>query len=403
LFHLIEQIHSRAWRDRLGLSGDRELASVQRALPAGVLLLDYWVSSSGSAVVSVTRGRADVRRISVDENQVRRLIDALASGSGREWRSTAAAIGASVLPAALPSDIHHVIVIPDGPMTTVPLELLPLNGKLIIEQVAVSYAPTAAMLFRVSTALPRTLAPWTVMMRGFADPRFGSTPLDDATAVRPRLAASAGEVRDIASQLGGRSILHIGGDDRKAYVLERSSAPILHIATHAVADANAMEQSRILFTPPAGRTGADYLFLKEAYGLPLQGVELAVLSACDTERGRLLRGEGVQSFSRAFLAAGARSTITTLWRVPDAPTAAFMKVFYHHLQSGQSRAEALRAAKLRFLQSGGPLGDPHYWAAFVLTGDGERPIPRALHWSTVALALCAAVLIVAALIVLLRR
>jgi CHAT domain-containing protein len=169
------------------------------------------------------------------------------------------------------------------------------------------------------------------------------------------------------------------------------------VASHAIADADAMERSRILFSPPAGRDhSADYLFLKEAYELPLDGVELAVLSACETERGKFVRGEGVQSFSRAFLAAGARSTVTTLWRVADRPTADFMAVFYHHVQRGLPRDEALRRAKLSFLGSGTMLTDPHFWAAFVLTGDGPRPVPRALSWAAVA-AITGAFLVLAAL------
>ena len=99
VFQLIEQSHSRAWRDRLGLSGDVELKSVQRALPTGVLLLDYWVSPSGSAVVSVTRDHADVQRISVDESAVRRLVEALSEGPGHEWRSIAATIAGRTLEA----------------------------------------------------------------------------------------------------------------------------------------------------------------------------------------------------------------------------------------------------------------------------------------------------------------
>jgi hypothetical protein len=60
-----------------------------------------------------------------------------------------------------------------------------------------------------------------------------------------------------------------------------------------------------------------------------------------------------------------------------------MSGFYHHLQTGATRDEALRRAKLRFMQSGGAFSDPHFWAAFVLTGDGARPISRALPWSYV--------------------
>ena len=150
-------------------------------------------------------------------------------------------------------------------------------------------------------------------------------------------------------------------------------------------------------------SSADYLFLREAYDLPLHDVDLAVLSACETARGRFVRGEGVQSFSRAFLAAGAKSTVTTLWRVEDASTADLMRVFYHHLQRGESKADALRNAKLAFLRSGGALADPHMWAAFVLSGDGARPIPRALAWRTVWMAAAALVLIVIASVGYRRR
>jgi tetratricopeptide (TPR) repeat protein len=395
IFELVERSHSRAWRDRLGLTSGVSLVAVQRSLPADVLLLDIWSSSFGSAVVAVTHDDVHVNRVEVDEPAIKKLIEVFDEGPGGDWRSAAASIAAHLLPPEIPPGIRQVIVIPDGPLTLVPFEILPLHGRLLVEQMAVSYMPTAAMLFRKGSSRRSVVPPWALQFRGFADPLFGSASLDDPVMVRSRLASSAREVTDIASELGGKSVLHLGRDDRKDYIYDTATvAPILHIATHALADANAIEQSRILFSPPtATATGADYLFLKEAYGLPLKGVELAVLSACDTERGRLLRGEGVQSFSRAFLAAGARSTITTLWRVPDASTAAFMKIFYYHLQRGASRATALQMAKLRFLRSGSGLADPHYWAAFVLTGEGLQPVPTAVRWSSVMLAAAAALLV----------
>ena len=117
----------------------------------------------------------------------------------------------------------------------------------------------------------------------------------------------------------------------------------------------------------------------------------------------MARAEGVQSFSRAFLAAGARSTVTTLWRVADRPTADFMSVFYHHLQSGVSRDEALRRAKIRFLESGSGLADPHYWAAFALTGDGLRPVPLAIAWTSIVLAAAGSLAVVVVAVVWGRR
>jgi len=142
------------------------------------------------------------------------------------------------------------------------------------------------------------------------------------------------------------------------------------------------ERSRILFSPAREQDGVDYLFLKEVYDLDLRGVDLATLSACDTERGKLVRGEGPNAFSRALLSAGARAAVTTLWRVADEPARDFMAQLYLELNRGKPKAEALRAAKLRFLTSGTALRHPRYWAAFILTGDGFSPIPRVLSWST---------------------
>ncbi len=161
---------------------------------------------------------------------------------------------------------------------------------------------------------------------------------------------------------------------------------MLHFSTHATVDATDPNRSRMLFTPERGSPGSEYLFWPEVAALPLSGIDLVTLSACDTEGGKMVRGEGVQSFSRAFLAAGARSTVTTLWRVADAPTADFMRRFYLRLAQGETKAAALRAAKLSFLRSGNQLAQPQYWAAFVLNGDGRVPIPRVIPWLWVAAA-----------------
>jgi CHAT domain-containing protein len=271
--------------------------------------------------------------------------------------------------------------VPDGPIALVPFDVLPLGSQLLVERAAVSYLPTAATLLRPAT-ITRWLPPWKPQFQGFADPVDTANEFDAETAA-DRLTASAEEVRHAAGELGGRAELHIGADNRKAYLLEAvDRAPILHLAT-CVRRHGRLERSRIIFSPPdQSGSNPDYLFLREAYALKLDGIDLAVLSACETERGRVVRGEGVQSFSRAFLAAGVRATVTTMWRVADEPTSDFMQVFYHHLNRGEPRDEALRRAKLRFL-GGTTLANPHYWAAFVLTGDGLRPIPRAITWTMV--------------------
>ncbi len=197
----------------------------------------------------------------------------------------------------------------------------------------------------------------------------------------------------------GRSEIHSGAGDFKALLARAAGVPLLHFSTHATVDPTDPNRSRMLFTPERGSPGSEYLFWPEAAALPLSGVDLVTLSACDTESGKMVRGEGVQSFSRAFLAAGARSTVTTLWRVADAPTADFMRRFYLRLAQGETKAAALRAAKLSFLRSGNQLAQPQYWAAFVLNGDGRVPIPRVIPWPWIA----AAAILIGGLIFLYRR
>ena len=384
LFGLLERSHSRVWRERLHFDTSVDLAEVQRALSARTLLLDYWHGPDASAVIAVSRRRAAVFPIVVDEAQIRTFGEALAAGASPDWRDASRRLGTQLLP---PLDwfdgVDRIVVVPDGALSRVPFDVVTAGDRLIVELAAVTHTPTAATLLR-SAPVRAWLPPWILQLRVFADPVVGT---DEPASVHARLAASAEEAHAVASELGGRSVLHLGEEDRKAYLVGSAErAPILHLATHAVADASALERSHILFSPAArGGDKADYLFLREAYALKLDGVDLAVLSACDTESGRLVRGEGVQSFSRAFLAAGAQSTVTTMWRVADRPTADFMQLFYHHLGRGEPRDQALRQAKLRFLGARSDVSAPHYWAAFVLTGDGFRPVPRSVTWRSVAM------------------
>jgi CHAT domain-containing protein len=410
IFTLLERNHSRAWRDRLGLSQPVALAAVQSALPEHVLLLDYWHSPRGSAVIAATRARAAVLRVTVDEAKVKAFVETLAVGDKADWRSVSSSLGSDILP---PSDwfngVTQVVVVAAGALALVPFDLLSTGDGLLVERTAVSYTPTAATLANMPASLRRWVPPWSLQLRAFADPVTKPASADQSRHDAGTLPSSVTEVLAVASELAGAEELHLGPDNRKEYLLRSTGdAPILHIASHATADTVSIERSRIQFSRSSSaaddhQESADYLYLREVYELPLGNVELAVLSACDTERGRVVRGEGVQSFSRAFLAAGAKSTVTTLWRVADAPTANLMAVFYYHLQRGETRAEALRRAKLVFLQSASPLAHPHYWGAFVLTGDGLRPVPRALSWTTLVVSVAVAGAVACAGALRLRR
>jgi CHAT domain-containing protein len=108
------------------------------------------------------------------------------------------------------------------------------------------------------------------------------------------------------------------------------------------------------------------LTAEDVTGLDLLATELVVLSACETGLGHVHVGEGVFGLRRAFVLAGAKTLVMSLWRVPDEPTRELMEAFYTRLLAGQGRAEALREAQLAMKAK---YPDPFYWGAFICQGD----------------------------------
>jgi CHAT domain-containing protein/tetratricopeptide (TPR) repeat protein len=114
------------------------------------------------------------------------------------------------------------------------------------------------------------------------------------------------------------------------------------------------------------------LTAEEVVGLNLQGVEWAVLSACDTGTGQIKAGEGVFGLRRAFQIAGARTVIMSLWAIGDESTASWMRDLYDARFNGRlSTADSVRQANLRALdgrRARQQSTHPFYWAGFVAAG-----------------------------------
>jgi CHAT domain-containing protein/tetratricopeptide (TPR) repeat protein len=410
VFDLLERSRARNFQDRLGET-QPTLPAVQARLDKSTLLLELWVGPKGkAAVLWITSSAAKIVRIAAPGAELTQLLREVSSGSGEAWKALASSVGDGLLASVEPlsqKELSQLVVVPDGQLSQLPFDVLaPLAGPPLVERFAISYLPSASLLLRETPRSRSWSLPWKLQLLAFADPRIGNAAgqtAADALAgpeLQSLLPASGDEARAIARTCTGRSELHLGSDDLKRYLTAAPAVPLLHLATHATADLTSPERSRILFSPAAAGDRADYLFLKEVYGLDLRGVDLAILSACDTERGKSIRGEGVQGFGRALLAAGARSSITALWRVADEPSREFMQQLYYELNHGAPKAEALRTAKLSFLRSSTLLRHPRFWAPFVLNGDGQHAIPRVLPWSYL---LGAAGAIAVVVLILVRR
>jgi CHAT domain-containing protein/Tfp pilus assembly protein PilF len=144
---------------------------------------------------------------------------------------------------------------------------------------------------------------------------------------------------------------------------------ILHLAMHTFIDDENPMYSKLVFTQNSDTLQDGLLNTQEIYNMNFKA-RMVVLSACNTGDGKLLKGEGVMSLARGFFYAGCPSIVMTLWTVEDKTGANLMSYFYNYLHQGIRKDEALRQAKLEYLNSADALkSHPYFWSGYVTLGD----------------------------------
>ena len=154
----------------------------------------------------------------------------------------------------------------------------------------------------------------------------------------------------------------------KCEVLKQiSSVAVVHIAAHG-----RMETGEIALSPNPERESQtpaeeDYMVTMADVMCVKLRAKLVVLSCCHSGRGEI-KAEGVVGIARAFIGAGARSVLVSLWAIDDKATLEFMKSFYHNLVKGRSASESLNHA-MKCLRESETFSDVKHWAPFTLIGD----------------------------------
>jgi Tfp pilus assembly protein PilF len=270
-------------------------------------------------------------------------------------------------------EADEVIVLPDGPLGSLPFEALVVRPAKRLEESAfwvddgppIRYAPSAGILRALADRPPAGTGLLSV-----ADPAYTSLPRLPGTEAESRAVLQASRRKSLGAV---PAVVLTGTAATEAQV--RAAMPgkkFLHLAVHGKVEPRLGDLFAALsLAPPAKETPAapgddGALNLYEIYDLDLQA-ELAVLSACVTSRGRMVEGEGSFALSRGFLAAGARRVVASLWSVDDASTAALVGSFFRHLDPNRPYAAALRDAR-RSVRANGKWKAPFYWAPFLLTG-----------------------------------
>jgi CHAT domain-containing protein len=281
----------------------------------------------------------------------------------------------------------RLIIVPDGILNYLPFEALRHEGSYLIEDHDISYLPSSGLLELLRAPSGQSEVEDKLDLLAFGDPVFSpkgtkrKSAGDGMDAGRQALHTAEGFRLDALPRTRDEveEIARLFPPDRRGVFLGQASteeavkaAPLrryrrLHFATHSLINERTPSRSAIVLTQDSDPQEDGFLEVGEIAELDLD-CDLVVLSACQTGRGKLFSGEGVVGLSRAFLYAGARSVVVSLWNVSDISTGVLMKNFYQHMVSSMNTASALRAAKLQMLRSNNETRHPYYWAPFILVG-----------------------------------
>lgn len=269
---------------------------------------------------------------------------------------------------------ESLIIVPDGLLHYIPFEVLRSgnSGKYLIESKNISYVYSGSVLLELS----KHNLSGSINFLAFA-PEFNGQPnseslvaLSDRELVRGDLSQLFGvykEVEGIKRYFEGSVLLKEHATET-AFKLQAKDKGILHFATHAIIDDSHPLNSYLVLTDQRDEQDDGYLYTWELHNMDLNA-QMVVLSACNTGYGKLEEGEGFVSLGRAFILAGCQSVVMSHWPAQDQSTASIMDVFYQELAQGQARDEALRNAKLDFINnSDETFNHPFYWAGFVVHG-----------------------------------
>ena len=286
-----------------------------------------------------------------------------------------------------------LIISPDGLLSLIPFEAFydKKEKKYLIEKVKINYIPSGKEL--VNLYKKEEVSNSKVVV--FANPDFGVNRSKEIDKFRrgtvEALYAQAKDknsVNQLFKPLNGtekealaikklypHSQIYSNKEASEANFFKISQPKILHLSTHGffLKDEkviNPMLKSGIALSGAnyaiKNQNGEGIVTALEISGLNLKGTELVVLSACETGVGEVEEAEGIAGINKAFMKAGARYIVMSLWSVNDNATAILMKNFYGNIKNNKGYTTALRDAKIEMIKNG--KAHPYYWGGFVGSG-----------------------------------
>lgn len=292
------------------------------------------------------------------------------------------------------ANVHDLIIIPDGMLGYLPFEVLLTERASMKDGAQFAQLPYLFKDCKIRYEYAAAFLAHTYAGKGKGNGLIGFAPVygeqpSDFSAYSTRsdwrpLVYNQEELQHISQQMDGKA--YVGAEATKSrFLAEAPSYTILHMAMHGFMNDQDPLYSGLVFSAEnqdQDTTTIEFLHAYELYSISLQA-ELAVLSACHTGSGQLVKGEGIMSMARAFRYAGCPSIVMSLWTADDRATIRLMEYFYEYLEEGLEKHAALQKARSAYLGST-RRDHPYYWAGFVLIGDehvlSTNNSPRKYLW-----------------------
>jgi CHAT domain-containing protein len=361
LDRLLPDVGQVGWRGSFPQPGD-----IAHRLPVDTAFVEYAVLRDEVIAWVVERKSWHLVRLQGQrktmEADVERFRRDLERGAPEPAIQASAAIlyQALIRPLSLGQEVASLIVVPDRFLLGLPFAALydEEAGRYLVERFAISLSPSGSLVV-------------DSLVRQNAQVREGTNLVVSASAPGaglPRLPLAELEAREVGAAYS-QAVFLMGPDaTRSRFLAEVSRARMVHIASHADANAEVPSRSR-LFLTPGNDNGA--LFAAELWQLDLKRVQLLVLASCESMAGQGEGREALFGIAGGLLAAGVRTVVASMWPVDDQATTRLMVAFHRHYaqEPNAARAFGLAVHDARTARMGAPPGN---WAAFAVLGGAEH-------------------------------
>ncbi|MDD5629903.1 MAG: CHAT domain-containing protein, partial [Elusimicrobia bacterium] len=332
--------------------------AIQARIPAGAVLLDYFVTEQTLYIWAVDRDKVHLERVKLGRDELRALVASFLKAIQAKDQAATRALSQKLYDALLKPVLPFVSaatigLAPHDALYYLPFAALSDRGRYLVESHALFSLPNAGVLQYLAERRPAD----RLRVLAFGNPDLGRREFD--------LPSAEAEVAAIKKRFP--SALVLTGKEAtagNAKALLGADFDVAHFAAHGSYSEEAPLESGLLLAPTV--TGAGRLTALDILKLRFSG-SAVVLSACKTALGRSATGSEIVGLNRSFLYAGAPSVLATLWSIDDKATAELMGSFYAGLDRKAGVAESLRQAQLLMVRKGLA---PFYWAAFLVTGRG---------------------------------